>query len=506
VPLWSDRLSTRKTVHSAIRLSSVLAIGFSGHRTLPDEAKCRRLIYDFMAAKKAATSEIICGVSSVAAGADLLFAEICLELGIPLRILLPMPREYFQQDFDAATWSRAEQVMQKAAAVEVTGNQTLREERYYECGIETVQQTQLLIVLWNGKPAQGMGGTEEIVTFARDMGKPVVWFHSETGQMQVFHEEALRMFHQDSELDFLNSLPDEGVVLSTDSSTDLAKAWLEKTDANASRLAPQVRRLAAIPIMCTAAAALVSGAGSHWHTGGVWLVAGAGLGIAAAGLPAILRLGQRQALWARTRTAAEVSRSVFALWTTPANFQVMTPEIFPELEGMLRTLSLLKALNGTPDGEPIEDFKERYIRERVSGQIEYFCLHAAQSAREARRYRLAIWACSATAVLISGWSFVDNALSKNATSNPDQKWLSLCASALFQIATIAGALLIVNDSERRQARYRELHDLLKEWERTLKAMRTWTPVLQIIGKIEKALLAELLEWKSLIRNRKMPRY
>jgi hypothetical protein len=504
VPLWSDRFSLRNEIRSTIRLPSVFAIGFTGHRTLPDEGKCRRLIYDFMAEKKAGGSEIIYGVSSVAAGADLLFAECCLELEIPLRILLPMPKEYFERDFDAATWSRAEHVMQKAISVEVTGAQALHEERYYECGIETVQQTQLLVTLWNGKSSQGMGGTEEIVAFAKEMGKPVVWFHSETGDMQLLNREALPTFQPDPELDFLNNLPDEGVTLGSNSSTNLAKAWLEKMDANASRLAPQVRRLAAIPIVCTAAAALASAAAVQLHTG-IWLMAGAVLGIAAAALPAALRLGERQSLWARTRTAAEVSRSFVALWATPANVQVMSPEIFPELEGMLRTLGLLKALNEAPTGEPIEEFKERYMRERVSGQIDYFSRHAVGSAREARRYRVVIWTCSATAILIAAWSFVSNNVLKNVNSIPHKRWLTLAASALFQVATIVGALLVVNDSERRQRRYRELHDSLKEWEKTLKAMRTWTPVLQVIDKIEKALLAELLEWKSLIRNRKMPR-
>src|SRR5580704_4151805 len=107
---------------SDIRLPAVLAIGFTGHRTLPDEAKTREQICGFLAGKKTAFPGIICGISSAAAGADLLFAECCIQLDIPLRVLLPFPKEDFRRDFDDAEWARAEQVMRKAVSLEVTGD------------------------------------------------------------------------------------------------------------------------------------------------------------------------------------------------------------------------------------------------------------------------------------------------------------------------------------------------------------------------------------------------
>ena len=84
-------------------------------------------------------------------------------------------------------------------------------------------------------------------------------------------------------------------------------------------------------------------------------------------------------------------------------------------------------------------------------------------------------------------------------------WLPLVASALFQIATVAGALLVVNDCDRRQRRYLEIHNFLANWEMELRAFHTWPPVIQVVNKIERALLVELLEWRSLLQNTKMPR-
>ncbi len=82
--------------------------------------------------------------------------------------------------------------------------------------------------------------------------------------------------------------------------------------------------------------------------------------------------------------------------------------------------------------------------------------------------------------------------------------LALSVAALFQIATVAGSLVVVNDYERRRDRYRELHRMLVQWDKQLELSETWPIVLRIATTVEKALLAELIEWRSHIRNRKIP--
>ncbi len=492
-------------VAPSIQLPATLVIGFTGHRALPDEEKSRQLIYGFLKERKAATPGMIYGVSSAAAGGDLLFAESCIQLEIPLRILLPLPKEQFRDDFDAATWQRAEKVLGTAVSVEVTSGNQSRNESYYECGIETVHQSTLLLALWDGESSRGMGGTQEIVTFARSIGRPVVWFHSSTGDVHVFNEEADRELLHDRELDFLNRLPDLGTTPETNSPKDLAWAWFRKIDENASRCAPQVRRMAAIPIVCTAAAAIFSEAGAWTPSVGVWLAVGAAFGILAVFLPGALRLNQRQTLWARTRTAAEVCRSFLAFWGTPVYYEVIGPEIIPELSGMLMSLNLLKMLDGSRSSSSLEEFKERYRKERVAGQIDYFSRHAAQSARETRRYRIAIRICTGPAVLIAACLFVATAGFLRGHVVAGKEWLALGVSILFQIATVAGALLIVNDCDRRQRRYTEIHGWLKEWDTEFDSLRTWPSALRVANRIERALLVELLEWRSLVRDIELPR-
>jgi hypothetical protein len=499
--------SQQSEIKSAIRLPSVLAIGFTGHRSLPDEARSRESIRGFLREQKAKTPAIVYGVSSAAAGSDLLFAESCLELQIPLRILLPLTREEFRKDFDPSTWLQAEAVMSKAISVEVTEDRGNRNEAYYECGVETVQQSQLMIALWDGEQSRGMGGTQEIKEFAEKMDKPVIWIHSTTGVTQVLNEPALRELEklQDTELEFLNGLPDEGVTLSSDSRTALAEAWLNKADRNASKSAPQVRRLSSIPIAYTAAAAFFTAAGLKMPHSEMWLAIGSGLGVTAIALPFVLRLDQRQMVWARTRTAAEVCRSVLALWAAPVKEEVIGAEIIPELAGTLRSLNLLKALDSSTNAVSLDEFKARYRRERVRDQIDYFSRNAERSARRGKKYRNFSLVCIGLAILIAGLVFATGTFFKQPVLVSAKNWLSVAISALFQLATIAGALLIVHDCDRRQRRYREFQNWLEQWDAELVNLHTWSTVLKVAVRIERALLVELLEWKSLVRNAKMPR-
>jgi hypothetical protein len=117
---------------------------------------------------------------------------------------------------------------------------------------------------------------------------------------------------------------------------------------------------------------------------------------------------------------------------------------------------------------------------------------------------VATWASIGLAAALNVWIFVSPKL-LGLTLGPWKQGLALGAAIAFQIATVAGALLAVNDCDRRRLRYRELHDQLEGWDAQLESLRTWPSVLRVAGRIERALLAELIEWRSLIRNHKHAR-
>src|ERR1700693_5693190 len=95
---------------TSVQLPTALAIGFTGHRKLPDEAKCRDAIRQVLLEWIEKFPGVVYGVTSAAAGGDLLFAETCIELNLPIRIFLPVPKEKFREDLDRKSWARAEVV------------------------------------------------------------------------------------------------------------------------------------------------------------------------------------------------------------------------------------------------------------------------------------------------------------------------------------------------------------------------------------------------------------
>jgi len=486
-----------------IILPSIVAIGFTGHRVLEDESRSRIRILEFLQDFKAKTNKTIYGLSSAAAGGDLLFAESCIQLGIPLRILLPLPKERFRQDFDNVTWTRSESAMQHAISVEVIGSGQTAEERYYECGIETVLQSQMLVALWDGKPSQGLGGTEEIVGFAREQTRPLIWINSVTGEVQYFNQEKESV--SDPELEFLNGLSEPPVNPSLATPLDLARAWFLKIDFNASHAAPQLRRLAAIPILCTAGAAICTAGFSFFGDNGALVAIGAGLGIMTSALPMAMRLNSRQIRWTRIRTATEICRSVLALWRTPGPYDVIGAESLPDLAGMVASLNYLKVSDGADRRTTLEDFKKSYREERIQDQVEYFSRNATRSNSKARSYKLTVTLSVVLALCANLWMLLASFWLKKYFGGNWLTGLAFAGTVSFQIATVAGALLVVNDWRRRRERYRELHDLLVIWDKQIASARTWPILLRTATRVERALLAEVLEWRSLIRNRKLPR-
>jgi hypothetical protein len=486
---------------SKVVLPSVLAIGFTGHRILADETASRGQIVRLLTELKAGAPSIVYGISSLAVGGDLLFAESCLELGLPLRVLLPMPVEDFRADFDAPTWARVERAMQHAISIDVTGRTSDRDALYYECGVQTVTQSNVMIALWDGEPPKGLGGTQQIVTFAKTEGRPVFWIHSRTGAVErVNCEHALE---PDAELEFLNALPESTGTAASTAPGDVVRAWFGKLDANATLAAPHVRRIVALPILCTAAASILGTIASFADRSVLWLGIGTGLGLVAAVLPTMTKIRQRQMRWARIRTAAEICRSTLAVWKAPGPYTLISVEVVPELAGVIAALNFAKISAGAGRDESIDAFREEYRRDRIQGQLHYFSRYAETAQRKARRYGLVTTVCIALALAANVWTLVDKVAPAQLTPMQWKPALDLTGTVLFQVATIVGALLAMNDYNRRRQRYREIERLLEQWDRQIQVAATWPVLLQIAARVERALLAEIIEWRSLIRHRKL---
>ena len=219
-------------------------------------------------------------------------------------------------------------------SIEVIGANQSRKEQFYDCGIQTVAESQLLVALWDGQPSRGAGGTQEIVSYAEKIGHPVAWIHSGTGELRMLNADVVEQIESHAELDFLNGLPDAGVELPGGSSRDLAGAWLQKVD---DECEPVCAPGAALGLRFPLSIPRPRRCWPEWRRKSParlpGLAVSAVLGIVAIALPAALQLHARQSLWARTRTAAEIARSVLVTWRTPRPYEVIGAEAAPWLSG-----------------------------------------------------------------------------------------------------------------------------------------------------------------------------
>jgi hypothetical protein len=119
-------------------------------------------------------------VSPLAEGADRLVAREGLALGAELLALLPFPRSSYRYDFaDAASRAEFDDLIGHAATViELDGHydtDKTRKAAYAAVGALVVDESDIVIALWDGQPSGGYGGTAEIVDSARHRGRLVLW-------------------------------------------------------------------------------------------------------------------------------------------------------------------------------------------------------------------------------------------------------------------------------------------------------------------------------------------
>ncbi|MDG9677920.1 hypothetical protein [Micromonospora sp. DH14] len=146
-------------------------IGSSGHQDIP--AASIDYVSSGVLREIKLTPRPLIGITSLAAGADQLFARLVLANGGELRVIIPS--ENYETTF--STPEEQQQYLQlrgKATQVTVLQHPRPSEQAYLDAGREIARLADYLIAVWDGKPARGKGGTADIVNYAQQLGKPVV--------------------------------------------------------------------------------------------------------------------------------------------------------------------------------------------------------------------------------------------------------------------------------------------------------------------------------------------
>lgn len=160
-----------------------MRIGFTGHRPnrlrVPSDRLRVRIgeALNHLVASTAGQASPSVAFSPLAEGSDRIFAEAALEQGLTLEALLPMPVDEYLQTFeDASTNPDFYALLNLTKAKrELPGSLADSKAAYAKLGEEMVATSDVIVTVWDGKPAAGRGGTPEVIAEAIEMHRPVVW-------------------------------------------------------------------------------------------------------------------------------------------------------------------------------------------------------------------------------------------------------------------------------------------------------------------------------------------
>ena len=115
-------------------------------------------------------------VSPIADGADQIAAEVALDLGWELELILPFERSAYRASLanDRARLAYDALIARASSVLELPGNPGNGLEAYVMTGRATVAHCDMLIAVWDGLPPRGRGGTGEVVQFALGRGTAII--------------------------------------------------------------------------------------------------------------------------------------------------------------------------------------------------------------------------------------------------------------------------------------------------------------------------------------------
>lgn len=156
----------------------MVKIGVTGHRDLDDVDQITSSVDEVLREiKNTFLGESLTIISPLAEGADRIVAWRAME-NDEVHLIVPLPLDVpeYMHDFTRIS-SKAEFVTQLEQAdqiIDLPAEET-REASYLAAGLYVLDHSDVLIAIWDGKPALGPAGTGQIVAEARRRSKPIAW-------------------------------------------------------------------------------------------------------------------------------------------------------------------------------------------------------------------------------------------------------------------------------------------------------------------------------------------
>ena len=144
-------------------------------------------------------------VSSLAEGTDRMFAEESLKLGYALSCPMPFPQQEFEADFSPGkalepdSLIRFRKILDQAenavglTRFELIGDRNQEPQSYRAGGKMVLNQSDLLVMVWDGVSQMAVGGTEDMLREALQMHVPVAWIDARLPHAWMVVDETHRL-------------------------------------------------------------------------------------------------------------------------------------------------------------------------------------------------------------------------------------------------------------------------------------------------------------------------
>ncbi len=507
-------------------LQPVYIVAFTGHRSAdtpgrsPKELEaCRPLIEKALKDLRNQIASVqgqLHLIASVAEGADTIALETAKELGIPIHILLPLPREQFQEDFDdrADTWPSSLSLIDYAergenhSTLRLADSTLTRPECYAETNEQMLSSADALIALWNEEPAQGTGGTAQ------------VWKAAEARKLARIHINPATQSVNCSDLDKLatpsdpsqslfNSLAPHFPDLNTESksaNSSHSEICHQAMDEMANSAGHSSRSGTRISILLHGTASVLAAAAVSYAlaTGLSDLTKTILISVSVLEFFLILaaeiihrshhrsHTGEK---WIQFRFAAELLRPYHLIHQHLDPFRPLIQLHYPQWRRLILSIVLVEPRQQIRD---LEAAKQDYLSKRIIDQIKYFKEEQMKAAPKAKRIYRCMRLTSQSALIIVLIATIYKITHFPAPLIPvwTLEWiLYLLPIALPLLAGILLALRQSLDIARRKLRYKHMENFLLQQKQKIAHSHTLHTFQSHVAKTEDTLLDELKEFQ-----------
>ncbi len=168
-------------------ITTQVRIGASGHRDLGDtvaQQYAARCVRELLASYAERYPNLVLR-APLAIGADQLFVQTALDLNIPVEAVIPSEdyEAHYAPGEEQATYQR---LLQQCRCLHPQPFATHTDDAYLAAGQWIVEHSDIVLLIWNGQPAKGRGGTADIASYAWRTGRPFVQINTTKQVVQKY--------------------------------------------------------------------------------------------------------------------------------------------------------------------------------------------------------------------------------------------------------------------------------------------------------------------------------